>query len=398
MIAASPDRAPSATATIVAFVAHARSVQSVRREAFAESLARLSVASQRVLVRTCHRVELYAVGSGADLPDLAELPPGVERLEDVDAVRHLLEVACGLDSAIIGETQILHQLREAIDDRHGEWALDPVLDRLFQAALRAGREARAHFTGSPRSLADIALDRIAAATEAGPPRPLNDAPILIVGTGRMARLAALAANRRHARVIVMNRTASRAADLAAEIGGRVAPFGIDGVLDPVVGVVVAISGPWPIGPRDLETLHAGGTTVVDLSSPPALDDAHIAMLRGRFISVDDLASTGDDSPDLRVRGKIERLVSRAGGEYCDWLRARHTVPAIRGVVGAAEQRRADEIAWLRRRLPDLGSEDFAVVEQMSHRLVAAILHAPLTALSSDTDGELEPAARELFGL
>ena len=176
MIAASPDHAPSATATLVAFVAHARSVQSVRREAFAESLARLPEDARRVLVRTCHRVELYAVGGGADLPSLAELPPGVERLQDVDAVRHLLEVAGGLDSAILGETQILHQLRELLEDRHGARALDPVLDRLFQSALRAGREARTHFTGSPRSLADVALDRIAAPVPDGPPRELAGLP------------------------------------------------------------------------------------------------------------------------------------------------------------------------------------------------------------------------------
>ncbi|MBI3750133.1 MAG: hypothetical protein HY263_00530 [Chloroflexi bacterium] len=398
MIAASPRLAPPATATLVAFVAHARSVQSVRREAFGESLARLPEDRRRILIRTCHRVELYAAGGGSDLPDLADLPPGVERLEDVDAVRHLLDVACGLDSAVFGETQILHQLRETIEDRRGERALDPVLDRLFQMALHAGREARTHFTGSPRSLADFALDRIVAPTSDAPSRELAAAPILVVGTGRMARLAALAAHRRGARVIVTNRTASRAAGLASELSGLVAPFGSDGSLDPVAGVVVAISGPWPIGPQDLETLRAGRTTVVDLSSPPALDAEQIARLDGRFISVDDLAIAGDDSPDVRIRAKVERLASRAGAEYCDWLRARHTVPAIRGVVGAAEQRRADEIAWLRRRLPDLGPEDLAVVEQMSHRLVAALLHAPLTALSSDTDGELEPAARELFGL
>lgn len=398
MIAASPDRTTPATATLVAFVAHARSVQSVRREAFAESLARLPEDPGRILIRTCHRVELYAAAGGADLPDLADLPAGVERLEDVDAVRHLLEVACGLDSAVFGETQILHQLRETIEERRGERALEPILDRLFQAALRAGREARTHFTGSPRSLADIALDRIASPGPDAPARELEGAPILVVGTGRMARLAALAASRRGARVIVSNRTASRAADLATDVNGRVAPFGSDGSLDPVVGVVVAISGPWPLGPRDLETMRAGRTTVVDLSSPPALHDEQIERLGTHYISVDDLANAGDDSPDLRVRSKVERLASRAGAEYCDWLRARHTVPAIRGVVGAAEQRRADELAWLRRRLPDLAAEDLAVVEQMSHRLVAAILHAPLTALSSDTDGELEPAARELFGL
>jgi glutamyl-tRNA reductase len=401
----SPDRAPSTpstaardvapTATIVALVAHARSVPSLQREAFGESLRQLPEDSRRIAIRTCHRVELYGTGDGMRLPDLADLPPGVDRLADVDAVRHLISVACGLDSAVFGETQILHQVRETLEERHGHLPLDPALERLFQAALRAGRSARSHFTGSPRSLADVALDRITAARGG---ELDGEGPIVVVGVGRMARLAAFAASRRGARVIVTNRTASRATDLAGEVGGQVAPFGSDGALGPTAGVLVAINGRWPLGPRDLRTLETHRSMVVDLSSPPAIDADVAARLGSRLVSVDDLAADAEDGPDDRTRRRVERLVSRAGGEYCQWLRSREAVPAIRGVVGVAEGLRAEEIAWLQRRLPDLAPEDLAVIEQMSHRLVASILHAPLTALTSDEDGDLEHAARELFGL
>jgi glutamyl-tRNA reductase len=412
---ASPDRTPSgptatpsgptatpagpAPATLVALVAHARSVPSSQREAFAETLRRLPDDSRRIAIRTCHRAELYATGEGVALPDLAELPAGVERLTDADAVRHLVAVACGLDSAVFGETQILHQLREALEERHADRPLDPVLERLFQSAFRAGREARSYFTGAPRSLADTALDRIAALSGGSSAATLDSsAPILVVGVGRMGRLAAFAASRRGARVIVTNRTAARAADLAGEVGGQVLPFGADGSLGPLRGVVVAIAGPWPLGPRDLETLAGGGTVVVDLSTPPAVGPEAAARLGPRLISVDDLAVDTGDGPDERTRRRVERLVSRAGTEFCQWLRGREAVPAIRAVVGAAEARRADEMAWLQRRLPDLSAEDLAVVEQMSHRLVAALLHAPLSALGSHEGDDLERAARELFGL
>jgi glutamyl-tRNA reductase len=389
-----PELPPPAAPTLVALVAHARHVPSLRREAFGDLLRRFPDDSRRIVIRTCHRVELYATSGGADLPDLADLPPGVERMEDVEAVRHLLAVACGLDSAVFGETQILHQLRETIEERHAVRALDPVLARLFQAVLRAGREARTYFTGSPRSLADVALDRIAGVAPAG----IDGQAILVVGTGRMARLAALAAHRRGAQVIVANRTPARALELAGDVGGVVTPFAEDGRLEPVAGAIVAIAGSWLVGDQDLATLRAAGSPVVDLSSPPALDEGRIARLDGRYVSVDELAEAAGDSPDARVRARVERLVSRAGAEYCDWLRSRRAVPAIRGVAAAAEERRADEIAWLRRRLPDLDADELALVEQMSHRLVAALLHAPLSALSSDVDGELEPAARELFAL
>lgn len=403
---ASPDRTPSTpapaaggpgapAATIVALVAHARRVPSLEREAFAEAIRHLPDDSRRIPIHTCHRVELYATGDGMRLPDLADLPAGVERLTDVDAVRHLVSVACGLDSAVFGETQILHQLRETLEQRHEDQALDPVLERLFQSALRAGRSARSHFTGSPRSLADVALDRIAA----GHGEPLDaTATVLVVGVGRMARLAAFAATRRGCRVIVTNRTASRAADLAAEVGGHVLPFASDGSLPAVAGVVVAIGGPWSLGARDLDALAATRAVVVDLSSPPAVAPDAASRLGGRLVSVDDLASDGEDGPDERTRRRVERLVSRAGADYCQWLRSRESVPAIRGVVSAAEARRADEMAWLRRRLSDLPPEDLAVIEQMSHRLVASILHAPVSALTSEGGGDLEQAARELFGL
>jgi glutamyl-tRNA reductase len=393
MIVTSPDRAPAITTTLVAFVAHARSVPSLIREAFGDAVRDLPEDPRRILVRTCHRVELYAANAGAELPGI-ELPPGIDRLEDADAVRHLLSVACGLDSTVFGETQILHQLRETIEERHAERALDPVLDRLFQAALRAGREARAHFSGSPRSLADVALDRI----EAGTGHPVASRDVLVVGAGRMARLAALAAARRGARVLVANRTASRAAAVASDVDGRILPFESDGALSPLAGVVVAIAGPWPIGLSDLGTLDAAGTVVVDLSSPPALGPGVAERLGDRVISVDDLAATGEAGPDERLRIRVDRVVSRHGTDYCQWLRARGAVPAIQAVVGAAESRRAEELAWLRRRLPNLSKDEIGLIEQMSHRLVASLLHAPLSALTADEDGALEPAARELFGL
>jgi glutamyl-tRNA reductase len=166
----------------------------------------------------------------------------------------------------------------------------------------------------------------------------------------------------------------------------------------VDGVVIAVGGRWQIGRRDLATLEQARAAVVDLSSPPALDPDVEARLGRRFVSVDDLAAAGEAGPDERIRRRLERLISHAGLEYCQWLRARGTVPAIRAVVGAAEERRAGELAWLRRRLPDLTLDELEIVEQMSHRLVASILHAPLSALTADRDGALEPAARELFGV
>ncbi len=377
--------------TIVAVILHARTVPSLAREAFAEAVASLPVDERVIVIHTCHRVELYVAPGAAGMPTLPPLPAGAVQLTDVEAVRHLISVACGLDSVVFGEDQILHQVRTCLGERHADAPLDPVLDRLFQAALRAGRRARTWFDGSPRSLADVALDRIA--RTAG---PLEGRTVLIAGVGRMGRLAAFAAHRRGARIVVTNRTDERAATLAAEVDGHAVPFAADGVLPPLAGAIVALAGPWRPGPVDAAALADSAAEVVDLSSPPSVAEELQAALGPRFTSVDDLTVAPEFEPQDRLRRRLEKLISETGREYCQWLRARDVVPVIQAVADGAEALRRSEVEWLLHRLPDLAEDERAIVEQMSHRLVAALLHAPLAALHDDEAGSLERAARDLF--
>jgi glutamyl-tRNA reductase len=380
-------------ATVVALVAHAREVTSADREAFAERLAAAGATEAAIVVHTCHRVELYvAPAAWGDRP-LPSAPGGARRLEDVSAARHLIEVACGLDSAVIGEDQILHQLRETLAERHATGQLDPVLDRLFQAALHAGRQAHTWFGGSHRSLADVALDVVEDRTG-----PLHGRWILVVGAGRMGRLAALAGQRRGARVIVSNRSNDRAETLAREVGGQTVDWG-SVPLDAVpAGIVLAIGGEWQVDREGLAGLLAGSSVVVDLSSPAAIDASLRISLADRYTSIDALADAPEATIPDRLRRRLDRLVSETGRDYCQWLRSRENAPAIQAMAAAAEERRQTEMAWLLRRLPELDADERAIVEQMSHRLVASLFHAPYAALHADADGELERAARELFSL
>ena len=381
------------TTTVLALIAHARGVPSAARETFAAECEALAAHDAIILVHTCHRVELYvALGAYGDRP-LPQLPQGGLRLEDAAAARHLINVACGLHSAVLGEDQILHQVRETYALRHDARPLAPVLDRLFQVALNAGRRAHGWFAGAPRSLGDVALDEIERVAGS-----LVDQPILIVGAGSMSRLSAQAAARRGARLTITNRTPERARALAHNLGGKTVESASDGTLGPFVGAIVAVSGSWAVHPQDAARLVAGGTTVVDLSSPPAVSDTLQNQLGDRFVSIDDLAWGPQVELAGGLRDRLEKLVTESGGEYCRWLRSRDYLPAIQAMTDAAEARRLSELAWLKRRLPNLSEEEGALIEQMSHRLVGGILHKPKSALRLDESGELGRAAWELFGL
>jgi len=171
--------------TVVALIAHARGVPSIAREAFAAECDALQGNDAVVIVHTCHRVELYVALESFGDGELPKLPPRGLRLEDAAAVRHLIRVTCGLESAVLGEDQVLHQVRTTYAARRASQPLDPALGRLFQVALNAGRRAHGWFGGSKRSLGDAALDEIERRTGT-----LVNQPILIVGAGSMGRLTA----------------------------------------------------------------------------------------------------------------------------------------------------------------------------------------------------------------
>lgn len=410
--------------TITALVTHARDVPSAEREAFAARLAPFAERSDVLILHTCQRVEVYLSGQGDGLPGLPELPRGGRRLEDAVAVRHLICVVCGLDSAVLGEEQVLHQVRQAFVRRRAEGRLDTPLDRLFQVALQAGKRAHSWYPTPRPSLADVALDEIESRLEAlaqaevrppelpepalpaaglaagsgGPRRSLAGRHVLIVGAGMMARLAARAASGRHALVTVTNRTDARAAELAASVGGRMRPWQSPDPLPPLAGVIVAIGGRWTLEPGRLAELLAGPAVVADLSSPPALSASVQRRLGERYRGVDSFAWGPESQLDAALRDRLDALVSDSGREFCRWLRAREGSPTIQELTEAAERRREAELDWLLRRLPDLSESERAAIEQMSRRLVAGLLHEPRRAINLDETGALGRAARQLFAL
>ena len=303
---------------------------------------------------------------------------------------------------------ILHQLRECLSDRRVPGAeacpvevgshdatalgLDPLIERLFQVALHLGRETRSWREGPPRSLGDVATDRVSAAIG-----PLIGKRVLVVGAGRMARLAALSASRQGATVLVANRSAERAAALAWDANGEPVAYGADAALPDVDAVIPAISARWELSAEAREALLAGAMPVVDLSSPPAIEPVMREALGERFTSVDDLARTPQDQIPPRLRNRLVKAIDAAEAQFAAWANARSSVPAIQALSERAETRRAEELERLFRRI-ELAEGERELVEQMTRRLVAGLLHAPLASLREDASGELDRAARALFSL
>jgi len=382
-----------ASVPIVALVIHARHVPAIERERFATALHRES--ARRVFtLQTCHRVEAY-LGSADDAARLeAALPAGGRALTGEDAVYHAMTVAVGRDSVVVGEDQILHQLRASVDAARATGTLDPALERLFALALQAGRRARSWRQGPGRSLADVALASIERQIGA-----IRGRDVLVVGAGRMGRLAARAAVAAGASVAVANRSADGAEALAASAGARIEAFDPEARIGGFAGIVVALAGPWPIGIATIDTLARSATVVVDLSVPAAVPAGLAQILGARLITADALALTdvGAAAQDGSA-ARLDALVERSTAEFVAWLKGRDGRAAAEALVKRADRERRAELAALWRRLPDLESETRDAIEGMTRHLADRLLREPLERLGRNADGRDGQAIRDIFAL
>jgi glutamyl-tRNA reductase len=277
-----------------ALAAQAGSASPAQRAAFRASLGD----GPWIVLETCHRTEAYGLGA----PPTAR-PPGVKAVFDAQAATRIIRIACGLESAIVGEDEVLHQVRQALKETRATRPLDHRVARLFETAVATGRKARAGRSAARQGLADRALEWLDAISA------LRGRPVLVAGAGHVGRALADAARRRGALVTVASRSRGMV-DLTE--GARLAPS--------CAGVAVAIKGRW----EALEGLTLGLPPTADLSSPSALPDSVRATLNGAFLGIDDLFER--PSPlDPAARAYVDQaaaLADEAASNYWMWLAAR----------------------------------------------------------------------------
>ena len=380
-------------ADLLALVARAPGVPAADRNRLAES-ADSSRPRGSVTVVTCHRVEIY--GRRDELSDGFErefVSAGGLAFDGPDVARHLIRLAVGTDSAIVAEDQLLHQLRTSLHDARAVADLPPELDRLFDLALRAGRIARSWLPAKRPNLAGIAIDSVVSAQGATP------GSVLVVGAGHIGRLAAASLRERGAQLNVTSRTPERARAIAGIFGATPAPFDPPpALISRLDGIVVALGGPWPLSAEARAGLLGSRCWVIDLSSPPALDDRLRDALGVRLMSIDDLAGDAGSLPSTELRARLDNLADRTLAEYLEWTAAatqRHAAEALRS---RASDVASAELERLWNRVPELSEAEREEIERALRRVTDSLLRDPLERLAEDSEGRHVRAAQQLFRL
>lgn len=393
----------------------------------AKALRRLgdgSNLSEVVVLSTCMRTEVYARAERfhagvADIRDfLSEMASGMPEILDDHiycyyddaAVSHLFEVAAGLDSAVLGESEILSQVRRAWERACEEGSVGPSLSLLFRHSVEVGKRARSE-TGIARGITSVSQAAVALAEErlGG---ALGGRRILVVGAGDMGEgmAAALCASPRGAEVLVANRTWDRAVELAEQVGGTaVALDDLGAVLERIDVALTSAGAPSAIlEAGDLETVmerRAGHPLlIVDVGVPRNVEPA-VAELEGvTLLDLDDLRAFAEAGLAGRRREvtKVRRLVAEEVGRHQEELAARQVAPLVTALRRRAEQLRGAELDRQRSRLSALDQRQLDAVEAVTTGLVNKLLHEPTVRLKeaagSPRGERLAEALAALFDL
>ena len=363
-----------------------------------------SAVKEAAMLQTCGRLEIYA--------ELDDYEAGVEQLKsflgnfghgvartryDLDsymytllgrqAVEHLFRVATGLDSMLIGEAEILGQVKDAYIAAHHAKALGKTLHRLFREALNAGKTAR-----SQTHIGDESVSIATAAIEAAKLRlgSLDRRSVVVIGAGKMGRTAVKRLRREGAtHLIVTNRTMSRAQELIAEVG-----FGeaveMPGLVEALAAadIVVTSTGAshFVLTRENVGAAMAARPDrplfIIDIAVPRDAEPSVTQIPNVAIVDIDGLKSVVDEHLGLRREAipAVEEIIESYIARFGEWYRARVAVPIISSLTRKAEAIREAELARLFARCPDLSEREKMLITGMSMTIVSKLLHSAVTRI------------------
>jgi glutamyl-tRNA reductase len=375
-----------------------------------------------VVLSTCNRTEVYAVaerfhGAYGDIRDFFcelgglapdDLHPHLYSQHDDAAITHLFEVAAGLDSAVLGEHEILGQVRNAWETAQRERGAAATLNLLFRHALEVGKRARTE-TAISRSTASVSHAAVEMARELLD--GLDGRKVLVVGAGEMSDGMSVALSASGVGEIAFtNRTASRAAALAERVGGRVAPFAdLGGAIAESDLVLTSTGAERPV--IDYDTVAAAMSArpdrpllIVDIAVPRDVDPAVSTLPNVTRLDLDDLRRWAERGREQRAgeAAKVRVIVADEVERYLVESTARQAAPLVAQMRERVEQVRAAELERHARKLGELSAAQRDAVDALTRSLVNKLLHEPSVRLKEDAGtprGERNAAAvRDLFGL
>jgi glutamyl-tRNA reductase len=350
-----------------------------------------------VILSTCNRTEIYCDVKGAGRNRLIDwfsqfhqvsaedLKPSLYVHEEQSAIRHLMRVSCGLDSLVLGEPQILGQVKQAYIESREQHAIEPALDKLFQKTFSVAKRVRTE-TEIGSSAVSVAYAACTLAKHIF--ESLADATVMLVGAGETIELVAkhLASNGCN-KIIVANRTRERAQKFAAEFNAEVISLQeIPHHLARSDIVISSTASPLPIiGKGMVETAIKARKhkpiLFVDIAVPRDVE-AQVGEISDVYLySVDDLQSIVDNNIEQRKVEAIqaEAIVSEESAQFMSWMRSLHAVDSIRDYRQSASDIR-DEL--LSKSLQSLasGTDPQKVLLELSNKLTNKLIHSPTRAL------------------
>ncbi len=400
------------------------SLACVRDDALARVNTDLASApfAESLVLSTCNRTEIYVVSSDreSDQSYLGRLfgghgefgPHGSSALYSYagrDAVAHLFAVASGIDSMIVGEFEILGQVRRAYLKAAAAGTVGPVLHRLFNDSIHVGKRAHAE-TRVGAGAASVAYAAVALARQhVG---ALGGRSALVIGAGEMARRAAAnLAQDGACTVVVANRTLDHAIELADEIGGRAITFhDLPAALQQADLVISATSAPHVILDAGMvasamQARPERPLCMVDIALPRDIEPG-LKVPNVRLYNIDDLQHLVDETRTIREQAvaDVRAIIAQELDVFWRWFVERRAVPVIADLRGRAEAIRSAELDKALRRLGhlNLSERDRNVIAALSASIVGKLLAAPTVRLKERVqsgDGQLYlDALRELFEL
>ncbi len=369
------------------------------------------------VLSTCNRTEIYLAdvrGLGDPRPIAALLSelkgePAMEgapffSLAGKEAARHLFRVAAGVESMVVGESEILGQVRVAFTAAPAAGTHTPALSRLFHTAIRVGRNVRTQtkigrYTVSVSSTAVV----LAKATLGD----LTDKTVLVVGAGEAGKLTAgNIAGSGIGRMLVTSRSRERTADLAASLGGEAVAFDrrADAIAQADIVITSTSAQDFVIDRAVVEQAMTGRGSrpllLIDIAVPRDIDPAVRDLPGVHLYDIDELQSVAEQNLHLRRKeiAAAEKIVDDDAVKFADWLRSLEVVPTVAALRARAEAMRVAEVERTLAK-SKMSDADRKRVEAMTSALVKKLLHAPVRALKSPGEGErYVAAARALFDL